>query len=130
MKNSKLITSLVLALFFAFAASGFAADGDKKKGKKGKGNNLMSKLELKPEQRKAIQTFQKSNAAKRKEIASIEDKKAKREKSQELSKAYQAKLKEVLTEAQFKKFQDLQAEARKGKGKGKGKGDKKKKDNK
>ena len=129
MKNSKLITTLILAVFFAFAATGLAADGDKKKGK-GKGNDPISKLELKPEQKKAIGSFRKAQADDRKALNAITDKKEKRAKQMEMNKAYQAKLKEVLTEEQFKKLEGLQAEAKKAKGgkaKGKGKDDKKKK---
>lgn len=125
MKHSKLITSLVLAVLFAFSTSAFAADGGKKKGK---GNDPLAKLELKPEQKKALGEFRKSQAEDRKAIASIEDKKEKREKSMALTKAYNAKLKEVLSEEQFAKYEKMQAEAKKGKGGDKKpKGDKKKK---
>lgn len=121
MKHSKLITSLALAVLFAFSTTVFAADSDKKKGK---GNNPIAKLDLTKEQKKALGEYNKSAAAKRKEVAAITDKKAKRAKQTEMAKAYQAKLKEVLTEEQFAKYEKLQAEARKAKG-----DKKKKKDN-
>ncbi len=124
MKNIKLLTSLILVALFAFGSTAIAADGGKKKGK---GGDLLSQLDLSKDQQKAIKDFQKSQAGQRKEIASITDKKEKREKSMELAKAYQAKLKEVLSEEQFAKLQKLQSEARKGKGGDKKKGGKKKK---
>lgn len=125
MKHRKLISTLVLAVLFAFSTTVFAADSDKKKGK---GNDPLAKLDLNPEQKKAIGAFKKSQAEDRKAAAAIEDKKEKREKTMALTKAYTAKLKEVLTAEQFAKFEKIEAEAKKGKGGDKKpKGDKKKK---
>ena len=98
-----------------------AADDDKKKApaKKGRGGiqALIRQLDLKPEQKKALATFNKEN--KEKNAAARKLKGAERKGAmKKIYEARNAKLKEILTEAQAAKLKELQKEARaKNKGK-------------
>ena len=98
-----------------------AADDEKKKtpAKKGRGGiqALIRQLDLKPEQKKALATFNKEN--KEKGAAARKLKGAERKAAiKKISDARNAKLKEILTEDQAAKLKELQREARaKNKGK-------------
>ena len=98
-----------------------AADDDKKKApaKKGRGGiqALIRQLDLKPEQKKALATFNKEN--KEKNAAARKLKGAERKGAmKKIYEARNAKLKEILTEAQAAKLKELQKEVRaKNKGK-------------
>ena len=98
-----------------------AADDDKKKApaKKGRGGiqALIRQLDLKPEQKKALATFNKEN--KEENAAARKLKGAERKGAmKKIYEARNAKLKEILTEAQAAKLKELQKEARaKNKGK-------------
>ena len=98
-----------------------AADDDKKKApaKKGRGGiqALIRQLDLKPEQNKALATFNKEN--KERNAAARKLKGAERKGAmKKIYEARNAKLKEILTEAQAAKLKELQKEARaKNKGK-------------
>ena len=98
-----------------------AADDDKKKApaKKGRGGiqALIRQLDLKPEQKKVLATFNKEN--KEKNAAARKLKGAERKDAmKKIYEARNAKLKGILTEAQAAKLKELQKEARaKNKGK-------------
>jgi|GEM_PF-3954286 len=128
MKNLRLIITLALSL--AFAATSFGADKEKKGGK---GQNpVVAKLGLDKDQTKAFMAAQKDANEARKGLKDIEDKKERAAKMKEINGSLDKKLKEILSEEQFKQFQKHRAEAakaRQGKGgeaKGEGKGKKKK----
>ena len=98
-----------------------AADDEKKKApaKKGRGGiqAMLKQLDLKPDQKKALATFNKENRKKGAEARKLkgEERKAAIKK---IAEARNAKLKEILTEDQAKKLKELQAKAqadRKGK---------------
>ena len=98
-----------------------AADDEKKKApaKKGRGGiqAMLKQLDLKPDQKKALATFNKENRKKGAEARKLkgEERKAAMKKIYE---ARSAKLKEILTEDQATKLKELQKEARaKNKGK-------------
>ena len=98
-----------------------AADDEKKKApaKKGRGGiqAMLKQLDLKPDQKKALATFNKESRKKGAEARKLkgEERKAAIKK---IAEARNAKLKEILTEDQAKKLKELQAKAqadRKGK---------------
>ena len=98
-----------------------AADDEKKKApaKKGPGciQAMLKQLDLKPDQKKALATFNKESRKKGAEARKLkgEERKAAIKK---IAEARNAKLKEILTEDQAKKLKELQAKAqadRKGK---------------
>ena len=98
-----------------------AADDDKKKApaKKGRGGiqAMLKQLDLKPDQKKALATFNKENRKKGAEARKLkgEERKAAIKK---IAEARNAKLKEILTEDQATKLKELQKEAQaKNKGK-------------
>ena len=98
-----------------------AADDEKKKApaKKGRGGiqAMLKQLDLKPDQKKALATFNKESRKKGAEARKLkgEERKAAIKK---IAESRNAKLKEILTEDQAKKLKELQAKAqadRKGK---------------
>ena len=92
-----------------------AADDEKKKApaKKGRGGiqAMLKQLDLKPDQKKALATFNKENKEKKAEARKLkgEERKAAMKK---IAEARNAKMKEILTEEQAAKLKELQAKAR------------------